>query len=129
MSHQDEAVQLFLGRDRREAIMADKLVRWRALAANLKKQSDELAADFDSTYEKTINILIDLFTRMEALDSRGAWLRSIRPSGPLITPELKESIERELQELERASPDLLRLSRLYNAAGRQVWPPPPPPAA
>jgi hypothetical protein len=120
----DEALPVYRSRHERERILAEKLTRWRAFVASLKQQSDELASDFDSTYEEAINTVVDLFERAEALDSRARWLRRIRPSGPLLTTEMKDEVERELQEFERAPPDLLRLSRLYNLNGRQLWPPP-----
>jgi hypothetical protein len=124
MSQHETTTSFHRSREERERILAEKIERWRAFVASLKQQSDALAADFDSTYEEALNTILNLFSRMEALASRAAWLRRIRPAGPLITPQMKDEIERELQELERAPPHFLRLSRLYNAAGKQVWPPP-----
>jgi hypothetical protein len=128
MSDQESTTEtgpLYRSREERERILAEKLDRWRALVADLKKQRDALAADFDSEYEKAINTVLNLFSRMEALDSRASWLQRIRPSGPLLTTEMKETIERELPQFALAPPPrLLLLSRLYDPNGHQLWPPP-----
>jgi hypothetical protein len=119
-----EALPFHRSREEREHILAEKIERWRAFVASLKQASDALAGDFDSEYQEAINTVLNLFSRMETLASRAAWLRRIRPAGPLLTTEMKDEIERKLQEFERAPPDFLRLSRLYDPNGKQVWPPP-----
>jgi hypothetical protein len=130
MSHQEttappaEALPFYRSRPERERILAEKLARWRALAADLKKQSDALAVDFDREYQEAINTVLNLFSRMDALDSRARWLQHNRPSGPLVTTELKRLMERERREFALDPPPLLRLSRLYDPNGKQLWPPP-----
>jgi hypothetical protein len=88
MSQHETTTSFHRSREEREQILTEKIERWRAFVASLKQQSDALAADFDSTYEEALSTILNLFSRAEALASRAAWLRRIRPSGPLVSTEM-----------------------------------------
>jgi hypothetical protein len=54
-----------------------------------------------------------------------ARLRRNQPSGPLLTADAKEAIERELAAFDNDDAlTVLRFTRLYDSNGKAVWPPP-----
>jgi hypothetical protein len=79
--------------------------------------------EFDQSYAPAVAKLVDLFSRMTALDGKLSQLYLNRPScvNPSITnPEL---MARGLERFDRDHPSLLKQVQLIAKSGAQVWPP------
>jgi hypothetical protein len=106
-----------------EVAEAERLKEWREQFADLKRERDDLALDFDEDYPALINQLVDLCTRMVTLDGKLSRLHQARPSGVPLHLDSPELMARGLDAFSRAAPSVLTQLKLYDRHGKQVWPP------
>jgi hypothetical protein len=106
-----------------EVAQAERLKEWREQFADLKRERDDLALEFDEDYPALINQLVDLGTRMVTLDGKLSRLHQARPSGVLLHLDSPELMARGLDAFSRAAPSLLTQLKLHDRHGKQVWPP------
>jgi hypothetical protein len=106
-----------------EVAAAERVAEWKAAAAKMKDERDDLVLDFDEHYDGLVAQLVDLFVRMVALEDKLSRLLESRPSGVKLRLDGSELMARGLEAFSRATPSLLQLVQLYDRNGKRVWPP------
>ena len=100
-----------------QMVAQERAVRWNATADQVQVQRDALANEFAETYPALVNGLVDLFERLRAMDEEVFRVDVVAPNA-------------ENRRLSRIGQDpIISATKLFIAAGQQVWPPPTPPLA
>jgi hypothetical protein len=106
-----------------EVAEAERLKEWQGQFNELKKQRDALAEELAEVYPATVATLIDLFTRIGALDEKLSALHQARPRGVQLHLLGSELVARELERFTRDVPSLLQAVTLLDFdTGKPVWP-------
>jgi hypothetical protein len=106
-----------------EVAAAERVAEWKAAAAQMKDERDDLAVEIHKDYDAAVSALVDLFVRMVALEGKLSRLHQSRPSGVRLHLDSPELMARGLEAFSRDKPSLLQLVQLYDRNGKQVWPP------
>ena len=95
-----------------QMVAQERAVRWNATADQVQVQRDALANEFAETYPALVNGLVDLFERLRAMDEEVFRVNVAAPNA-------------ENRRLSRIGQDpIISATKLFIAAGQQVWPPP-----